>query len=133
MYDLLFKNGRVFDGTGGAADSADVAAVGGDIVAIGSLEGEAGKTIDVGGMAVCPGFIDLHTHSDMSFLLDPTAQSKVRQGVTLELVGNRGMSFCAPVEGAAGVSHVTVNGELVVESGGFTGLTPGKVIRDFGD
>ncbi len=101
MYDLLFKNGRVFDGTGSAAYSADVAAVGGDIVAIGKLEGEARKTIDVGGMAVCPGFIDLHTHSDMSFLLDSTAQSKVRQGVTLELAGNCGMSFCAPVEGAA--------------------------------
>ena len=101
MYDLLFKSGRVFDGTGSAAYSADVAAVGGDIVAIGNLEGEAKKTVDVGGMAVCPGFIDLHTHSDMSFLLDSTAQSKVRQGVTFELAGNCGMSFCAPVEGAA--------------------------------
>ena len=101
MYDLLFKNGRVIDGTGCAAYSADVATVAGDIVAIGKLDGESGKTIDVGGMAICPGFIDLHTHSDMSFLLDSTAQSKVRQGVTLELAGNCGMSFCAPVEGAA--------------------------------
>ena len=101
MYDLLIKNGLVLDGTGGASYPADVAAVGGDIVAIGRLDGEAAKTINAEGLAVSPGFIDLHTHSDMSFLLDPTAQSKVRQGVTLELTGNCGMSFCAPLQGAA--------------------------------
>ena len=101
MYDLKIKNGSVFDGTGATAYRADVAAVGGEIVAIGSLEGEARKVVDAGGLAVSPGFIDLHTHSDMSFLLDSTAQSKVRQGVTLELAGNCGMSFCAPLEGAA--------------------------------
>ena len=98
MYDLKIKNGSVFDGTGATAYRADVAAVGGEIVAIGSLEGEARKVVDAGGLAVSPGFIDLHTHSDMSFLLDSTAQSKVRQGVTLELAGNCGMSFCAPLE-----------------------------------
>ena len=101
MYDLLVRNGRVFDGTGNAAFDADVAAVGGQIVAIGRLEGEASKTLNAAGLAVSPGFIDLHTHSDMSFLLDSTAQSKVRQGVTLELAGNCGSSFCAPLEGAA--------------------------------
>ena len=101
MYDLKIKNGSVFDGTGTAAYRADVAAVKGEIVAIGTLEGEALKVVDAGGLAVSPGFIDLHTHSDASFLLDSTAQSKVRQGVTLELAGNCGMSFCAPLEGAA--------------------------------
>ena len=80
MYDLLIKNGQIFDGTGSGPFFADVAAVNGDIVAIGSLEGESAKTVDAAGLAVSPGFIDLHTHSDMSFLLDPTAQSKVRQG-----------------------------------------------------
>ncbi len=101
MYDLKIENGSVFDGTGAGVYSADVAAVGGEIVAIGNLEGEARKVVNAGGLAVSPGFIDLHTHSDMSFLLDSTAQSKVRQGVTLELAGNCGMSFCAPLEGAA--------------------------------
>ncbi len=101
MYDLLIKNGRIYDGTGSAPYDADVAVAGGEIVAIGKLEGEAAKTIDAGGLAVSPGFIDLHTHSDMSFLLDPTAQSKVRQGVTLELAGNCGSSFCAPLLGDA--------------------------------
>ena len=101
MYDLLIRNGLVIDGTGAVPYTADVAARGGEIVAIGRLEGEAAKTIDAGGLAVTPGFIDLHTHSDMSFLLDSTAQSKVRQGVTLELAGNCGSSFCAPLQGAA--------------------------------
>jgi len=65
------------------------------------VEGESRQTIDAGGQVVSPGFIDLHTHSDMSFLLDPMAQSKVRQGVTLELAGNCGSSFCAPLQGVA--------------------------------
>lgn len=101
MYDLIIKNGRIYDGSGSPPYSADVASVDGEIVAIGKLEGEAGQIVDAHGMAVSPGFIDLHTHSDMSFLLDSAAQSKVRQGVTLELAGNCGMSFCAPLLGEA--------------------------------
>jgi len=101
MYDLLIKNGYTIDGTGSAAYRADVGVKDGDIVALGQLEGEAAKIIDAGRLVVSPGFIDLHTHSDLSFLLDPTAQSKVRQGVTFELAGNCGFSFCAPLQGAA--------------------------------
>ena len=101
MYDLLIKNGYIIDGTGGAAYRSDVGVKNGDIAALGQLEGEAAKTIDAGRLVVSPGFIDLHTHSDLSFLLDPTAQSKVRQGVTLELAGNCGSSFCAPLQGGA--------------------------------
>jgi len=101
MYDILVKNGRIFDGTGSAPYAADVAIVKGDIVALGRLEGEAAHTIYAAGLAVAPGFIDIHTHSDFASLLDPTAQSKVRQGVTLEVAGNCGYSFCAPLEGSA--------------------------------
>ena len=101
MYDLLIQNGRVIDGTGSAAYQADIGVVGDEIAAIGQLEGETAKSVDASGLVVTPGFIDLHTHSDMSFLLDNTAQSKVRQGVTLELAGNCGSSFCAPLLGAA--------------------------------
>ena len=99
MYDLLITNGLIIDGTGSAPYRADVAVSQGDIVAIGSLPGTAQHTLDAAGLVVAPGFIDLHTHSDLSFLLDPTAQSKVRQGVTLELAGNCGSSFCAPLQG----------------------------------
>jgi N-acyl-D-amino-acid deacylase len=99
MYDLLITNGLILDGTGSAPYRADVAVSQGDIVAIGSLPAPAHHTLDAAGLVVSPGFIDLHTHSDFSFLLDPTAQSKVRQGVTLELAGNCGSSYCAPLQG----------------------------------
>ena len=64
---------------------------------IGSSIPEHKKSIDADGYIVTPGFIDLHTHSDISFLVDPEADSKLTQGVTFELVGNCGMSFCAPL------------------------------------
>ena len=101
MYELLIKNGTVIDGTGAPGYAADVAVRGDAIVAIGRLDGEATHTIDASGLAVTPGFIDIHTHTDMSFLIDPLADSKVRQGVTLEVTGNCGMSFCAPLIGEA--------------------------------
>ncbi|MEE8362717.1 MAG: amidohydrolase family protein, partial [Dehalococcoidia bacterium] len=101
MYDILIKNGRVVDGTGAPAYAADVAVAGDMIVATGQLEGEAARTIDAAGRVVSPGFIDLHCHSDMSFLVDPTADSKLTQGVTLELNGNCGMSPCAPLKSDA--------------------------------
>jgi N-acyl-D-amino-acid deacylase len=101
MYDLLIRQGRIIDGTGSAPYVSDIGVKGGNIVAIGRLGGEAAKSLNVKGLVVAPGFIDLHTHSDLSFVLDPTAQSKVRQGVTLELAGNCGYSFGAPLQGAA--------------------------------
>ena len=99
MYDLLIQNGNIIDGTGNKAYFADIATAGGEIVAIGKLDGNAGTKVDAEGMVVSPGFIDLHTPSDLSFLLDPTAQSKVRQGVTFELAGNCGGSYGAPLAG----------------------------------
>src|SRR5436309_15150581 len=79
MYDLLITNGLVIDGTGSAPYRADVAVSQGDIVAIGSLPGTAQHTLDAAGLVIVPGCIDLHTHSDICFLLDPTAKSEVRQ------------------------------------------------------
>lgn len=101
MLDFLIKNGTVFDGTGAPGFTADVAVQGDRTVQVGRVEGEAKQVIDASGKAVTPGFIDLHTHSDVSFLVDPLADSKLRQGVTLELFGNCGMSFCAPLTGMA--------------------------------
>jgi len=97
MFDVVVTNGSVIDGTGAGPVLADVAIAGDRVVAVGQIGGEAARTIDATGLVVSPGFIDLHAHSDMSFLVDPMADSKLRQGVTLELVGNCGMSFCAPL------------------------------------
>ncbi len=103
MLDLIIRNGTVIDGTGAPGFRADVGISGDTIVQVGQAGAEAARTIDAAGKAVTPGFIDLHTHSDLSFLLDPLADSKLTQGVTLELFGNCGMSFCAPLYGMARV------------------------------
>lgn len=100
MFDLLIKGGRIIDGSGGPSWTGDVGIRDGKVAALGSLEASNAKeAIDAKGLAVSPGFIDPHTHTDLSFMLDPAAQSKVRQGVTLEVTGNCGISMCAPLIG----------------------------------
>ena len=101
MLDVVIKNGTVIDGTGAKGIRADVGIAGDEIVQVGRVDAEAAVTIDAAGKSVTPGFIDLHTHSDSSFLIDPLADSKLTQGVTLEMFGNCGMSFCAPLIGMA--------------------------------
>lgn len=101
MYDILIKNARIIDGTGKQAFFADVAVKDGRIVAIGNhLETEPAETLDASGLTLSPGFIDPHTHSDLSLLLDPLAQSKIRQGITTEVIGNCGSAY-APLMGDA--------------------------------
>jgi N-acyl-D-aspartate/D-glutamate deacylase len=91
--DLLLRNADVYDGTGAPAQSVDVAVTGGRISAIETrIDGAAAEIIDLTGLALAPGFIDIHTHSDVSLLHDPSGESKVRQGVTTEVVGNCGYS-----------------------------------------
>ena len=88
MFDVLIRGGRVIDGSGGPSFEADVGIAGDRIAEIGSLRGRsAGRTLDAAGLVVCPGFIDMHTHSDIPLLVDGHAQSKVRQGVTLDVLG----------------------------------------------
>jgi N-acyl-D-amino-acid deacylase len=97
-YEILIRNGLVFDGTGQAAGwRGDVAIRAGRIAALGGmLDGVADKTIEAERLAVAPGFIDIKTHSDFTLPINPKAESKVRQGVTTEIIGHCGFSV-APV------------------------------------
>ena len=86
--DLVIRAGEVLDGSGAPAVRADVGVRGDTIVAIGDLsDAAARRTVDAAGLVVAPGFIDMHSHSDYSVLVDGRALSKVTQGVTTELLG----------------------------------------------
>jgi N-acyl-D-amino-acid deacylase len=98
--ELVLKNGTIIDGTGRPRYRADVALQGNHIIAIdsgGSLDGA--DAIDCSGLAIAPGFIDTHSHSDLRVLIEPQLPMKVRQGITLEVFGQDGISV-APIRAA---------------------------------
>ena len=91
--DLILRGGTVFDGTGAAGREMDVAIRGDRIVAIGAaLPGTGQAEIDVRGLAVSPGFVDIHSHGDSTLAADPRAESVIRQGITTIAVGADGSS-----------------------------------------
>jgi N-acyl-D-amino-acid deacylase len=93
MWDLLIQRAQVIDGSGAPLFVADIAIRGDTIVQVGQVTApEARLRIDGTGLTVGPGFIDLHTHSDYTLLVNPLAESKVHQGVTTEVIGNCGTS-----------------------------------------
>lgn len=101
MLDILIKNGIVVDGTGMQAFDADVGIAAGRIAVVGEdIAQEARRIIEAQGLYVAPGFIDAHTHSDLTLLVNPRAESKIHQGVTTEVIGNCGSSP-APLLGPA--------------------------------
>ncbi len=91
-YDVLIKNANVFDGSGAPPFQADIGIHDNRIAAIGDLSTDTGGLIfAAAGLSVAPGFIDTHTHSDMSALYNPSMTSMISQGVTTQVVGNCGL------------------------------------------
>ncbi|MEV4424701.1 D-aminoacylase [Streptomyces sp. NPDC049602] len=104
MMDLVFRDAEVVDGSGGDSYRADVGIEGGRIVSIVKEAAAAGcqrptarRVLDAEGLALAPGFIDMHAHSDLALLRDPDHSAKAAQGVTLEVLGQDGLSY-APVD-----------------------------------
>jgi len=88
QYDVVIKNGTVYDGTGGEPYAADIALTGDKIAAIGKIDAAAGKKVlDATGLAVAPGFINMMCWSNESLIADGRSQSEIRQGVTTEILG----------------------------------------------
>ena len=99
-FDLVITGGRVIDGSGNPWEYSDIGIIGDKIVKIGKLsDSSAKKKISAAGLYVTPGFIDMHSHSDYTLLVDGTGQSKIRQGITLEIIGES--ESAGPIVGKA--------------------------------
>ncbi len=99
-FDYLLTGAEVYDGLGNPPRCVDVGITGDQITAVEpELRAEADNTVNLTGCVLCPGFIDVHSHSDIYALVEPSAFSKITQGVTTEVVGNCGAS-AAPRYGA---------------------------------
>src|SRR5919107_5910019 len=97
-FDIVIHGGQVIDGTGNPWFYADVGIRNGKIGAVGKINPDAGeRAISARGFVVSPGYIDMHKHSDQPVIADGNAESKVRQGVTLDIIGES--QTVAPLEG----------------------------------
>ena len=98
MYDLIIKNGLIYDGKGSEPFEADIAISEDKIVSIGNIEEDSIETIDAKGKIVTPGFVDIHTHYDGQVTWDPYLRPSTYHGVTTVVMGNCGVGFspCKP-------------------------------------
>ena len=100
MFDIILSGNTVYDGLNTPPVKTDIGIVGDKIISIGNLkDSPTKKLLQFPNHIICPGFIDMHSHSDVYYLADPLAECKIRQGVTTEVVGNCGVS-AAPLYGA---------------------------------
>ena len=91
--ELVLRNAFLVDGTGAPGREADVAVTGDTITAVGRVADAGLEEIDLAGRVLAPGFIDIHSHADLNLLIEPRAESRIRQGVTTEVVGQDGSSI----------------------------------------
>lgn len=107
MYETILKGGIIIDGTGGPSYQADIAIKDGKIAKIADeITSADAQIIDVTGLVVAPGFIDIHSHSDTAFLMDERCESKLYQGVTTELAGQCGYTiYPCPDDRMANIRH----------------------------
>ncbi|ONK09338.1 D-aminoacylase [Streptomyces sp. MP131-18] len=97
MADLVIRGATVVDGTGAPGRVADVSVTDGLIESVGGPLPTGRRVVDAAGLVLCPGFIDMHAHSDLALLTDPAHEAKVSQGVTCEVLGQDGLSY-APAD-----------------------------------
>src|SRR5271157_4828659 len=101
QFDLIIRNAAIYDGSGAAPFAGDLAIKDQRIAAVGAATG-TGREIDARGLAVAPGFIDVHSHDDFIVFIEPAMDFKVMQGVTTDVVGNCGLG-AAPYPAAAAI------------------------------
>jgi N-acyl-D-aspartate/D-glutamate deacylase len=109
--DIIIKNGIIIDGTGESYFKSDIAIKDGSIKKLGehiNTYKNVERVLDAGGLIVCPGFIDMHNHSEITILVDPNSESMIRQGITTMVYGNCGYSP-APISGISRDINVWVN------------------------
>ena len=117
MYDVIIKDGLIVDGKGEPGFVGSIGVTGDTIELLPPFieSPECGRLIDAKGKVVCPGFIDMHSHSELSLLTDPHHEPKVRQGVTTEAIGMDGLSY-APCSDANRLDLIkyliALNGEI---------------------
>ncbi len=100
MFDILIKNASIIDGSGKKAYTGDIGIIGDKISAMGDLKDkEAKEIVDATNLTVTPGFVDVHSHSDMTVQIDGRSVSQVRQGVTTYITGLCGFSLAPAHEG----------------------------------
>jgi N-acyl-D-amino-acid deacylase len=104
-YDVVIRNGKIFDGTGAAPISGDIAVRNGKIEAIGIIAESGTQEIDASGLAVAPGFIDIHTHFDPQLCWDGHATPSIEHGITTVVTGNCSLSL-APIVDRAGADKI---------------------------
>ena len=119
-HNIVYRGATVFDGDGGPAVTADVAVDGDRIAEVGSIAAAGSRDVDAEGLALAPGFIDVHTHDDFAAMLHPDMAFKSIGGVTTCVVGNCGMG-AAPRDAASALSQAFHPGATLPEYDGFTG------------